>query len=1184
MTETSHNRRSLLLRFLDGFLREQNIKWVLGLGMLILLGSSAMLIGSNWAGYSPTWKYLTMLGYTAVFAVAGLWANGGLGLKKTGAALMGLTVLMFPVLFFGLHQIDEGGRGQAFGVLQSGWGISLLSVTITSCWLITKRIFGQFLGGSQPTFLLAYVVLAVSGAFVPSLPEAASIPGALLCWAVFAAGSVKVNRHVFWLAEEHRAPRIYAFLPVLLLGGQFLALFSGFAADIDIEWLGTGCVLVSVPVLLTAEAVADVFRRRTGDLVRPLPVAISAPLFIGSLLCAIGLVLAITGGLSASGSPLAITPTAAVVAVLLFVVARRAGHQAFVWGSMLSAVVAYNFCPFFFRDLARQLVDSGAGAIAEERLPIAFYGLTYLPCIAALIAGYVYAKRRQARVFVQPIERFSMILSAVLFGCAFGHEKAVFPVAIAMTVLFAVQARVFGLRLLVLPAAAAFLIAALGAVPFAHGVFGMDSTVGMTFACGALAIAVLLPAERLEHSLVGSLVGSLKQVWGNGEIRAVALTGQLATITLVLAWPLAFTVGGFDLDGWGIAAGILGGVLAFVHAMRSRIDFLIGLSVVNVFALTAVLGAQYGASATDLSLALSAVLALQWGVSLWLERAADECAVAYHGVLSKVLPVAAAFLAVAIYLPVSVCELFGGEYGSQFVPNLLVRLLFTVLVVDIARVLRWNWVVVMAGMLVLASTGAALVAVFGLPAAPWSLGLWCALSIAALHLYGESTVIRWMSIAVFGSAVAASFLFYTESVVISGMVGTVGLYLTRRRGDAAAETRVLRLLNWQVFVFMVPLFGGAETLFDLSRATWLNLAVPIACVAVVSRAVWGVGLWGGVCKDRAGAETHVDFLLVVACAAMCFALFARLDVAGLVIGGATLALLAVSEAVKAIRQQARTNAWRALAGVVAIVGFYGAHDLIPFGSGKSQFVLLGTALVCTVVARVLRGSAVIFSRPLSVCGFWLPAVVALFAISRELLMNPSWLGAHSLALFFSAGFYFWHGIERRDRRPLIAALVIVNVALMLLWNELSLSDPQFYLIPVGITILGLNRMLKAEIPAHLHNPLCYLGALTILVSPTFHIIGGSWVHMFSLMLISVLVVFTAIGCRIRALMYTGSAFLIADLIAMVVRSSIDHPSILWIAGLLLGGAVIGLGAVAERHRELLLQRMRAVSARLEGWS
>jgi hypothetical protein len=89
--------------------------------------------------------------------------------------------------------------------------------------------------------------------------------------------------------------------------------------------------------------------------------------------------------------------------------------------------------------------------------------------------------------------------------------------------------------------------------------------------------------------------------------------------------------------------------------------------------------------------------------------------------------------------------------------------------------------------------------------------------------------------------------------------------------------------------------------------------------------------------------------------------------------------------------------------------------------------------------------------------------------------------------------------------------------------------------------------------------------------------------LLTLMVASVAIVLVSIGLRARALMYTGTAFLIADLMAIVVRGSVDRPNLLWIAGITLGGAVIALAAVAENHREALLQRVRLLAANIGDW-
>jgi hypothetical protein len=127
-------------------------------------------------------------------------------------------------------------------------------------------------------------------------------------------------------------------------------------------------------------------------------------------------------------------------------------------------------------------------------------------------------------------------------------------------------------------------------------------------------------------------------------------------------------------------------------------------------------------------------------------------------------------------------------------------------------------------------------------------------------------------------------------------------------------------------------------------------------------------------------------------------------------------------------------------------------------------------------------------------------------------------------------------------------------------------------------------MMQKELPAAAHSPLHYIGLLTVLCSPLPEVIGGSWIHIFALMVLSVGVILASIGLRMRSLMYAGTAFLLTDLVAMVIRSTVNNANLLWICGVVLGIGVITLAAFCENHREKLLARIRFLSAELATWN
>ena len=47
---------STLESFLEAFLQERNIRWMLGIGVLILLGSSLMFVTKNWDAMNTIWQ------------------------------------------------------------------------------------------------------------------------------------------------------------------------------------------------------------------------------------------------------------------------------------------------------------------------------------------------------------------------------------------------------------------------------------------------------------------------------------------------------------------------------------------------------------------------------------------------------------------------------------------------------------------------------------------------------------------------------------------------------------------------------------------------------------------------------------------------------------------------------------------------------------------------------------------------------------------------------------------------------------------------------------------------------------------------------------------------------------------------------------------------------------------------
>jgi hypothetical protein len=454
-----------------------------------------------------------------------------------------------------------------------------------------------------------------------------------------------------------------------------------------------------------------------------------------------------------------------------------------------------------------------------------------------------------------------------------------------------------------------------------------------------------------------------------------------------------------------------------------------------------------------------------------------------------------------------------------------------------------------------------------------------------LRVCQESSLVLALGLAVYGFAKHG--LIAIEPT--SGLAGLLVLSLLAIHG-VCGDHQFMRLpllaaLNWQVLLVIAVLSSPGQPLFTMEAAEFSTMSLLLAAVAAGSLFLWQgrdrvLGYWRNLLPIH--LWTLRVFVILSICASLSLPVLTAAHVA---LAIAAFVLVIAAELMSACRDQREERVWTAEAAAAAAVAYLIYFQLISFGHGRSMFILLGVGFFLWLIGEWARGRATlnVLTRPLQWTALGMPLVVAGIGIYRHLFLQPVWLGANSLALLLAAGFYFWRGLERSSKPFIIVSAIILNIALAFLWRELAWHDPQFFMIPIGISILAFVQLLREEIPAKLHNPLRYLGALVILVSPTFHIVGGSWLHLFSLMLASVAIILTAMGLRVRALMYTGAAFLVADLVAMVVRGSIDDPNVLWIAGLTLGAAVIALAAVCERNREELLDRMRLLSETLKNW-
>ncbi len=1234
-------RRSPVLRLLDAFLQEENIKWVLGLGVCILLGSSLRLVTLHWAEYTPVWKYLILVGYTVAIFTLGEFGYQRLRLRKTGTVLMSLTVLLIPISFLALHWVRPPEEATVLDQLRHSGFAVLLGLNLAWSAVASWRIFGHFLRRPQPTFFVSYLILCVAGAVFPGLPKSWGLGLTLFLWGVFSIGTVKVNRHVFWLTEDRRLPRIFGFFPILLLGAQFAAVFLlAVAGHVTPAWMGLLSVLVSLPILMTADAVAHVFERRTGGLVRPIPWSISGPLALGTMLSAAGVVLALTGW---PGSP-AIVPTAIIAAVAMGVVAHRTKQGAFVWGMVFCLIIAYQTSPVFFKELVLQIRDQAAAAVRESRLPYAFYGLTYAPLIIVFSVIAALLQRRGNKLFAGPFQKLATVLPCVLLGVSWTHPSAVLPVALVLSPLFVAQAALFRQTIYLVAANVAYLAAAYGTPGFARHVLGVEfSSESALLIWPAAAGLLLLPGALCDRWACTWMRSATDSPPPN--VNNICQRFSLASaIAAAVAWCVQFGLPLQSTFGAGMSAGFVIALLLAIHALRwlkTGLGELTLTFTAYVGFLWLVAGEWDVVANKDL---LCWILLGMWGLSHILEQVATTRFARAFGPAAFRVSTGGLSVLFGVFVVTWFAQ-HAGSAGSSGISGLLLLLWG----LDASRRMKSYQVATIAWSAVFVYvTGTLSVWLGPTVASTWWMAAWAMTGFVLLgvrRVYGPVRSVTSANIFPETSRTDAASPREDDCRAPDFVVTEPA----SKTSEGSCQS--LRSDAWLLSLDVVlPLLFLAISLFSLASLGWpQRFAAVVALGGLMAIRKWGLpnnpaevvlplstwqllaacvaGLSGMTCliPEITLADLPLFGLPVAALGAICLWAFESRRLRqwtsnpellavhqGLLLGLAIALLIGAAQGItrfwtnsdlvwaasawlaiagtaitRAIRTQNQHWVWCAEGVLLASVAYFRIAGALSLLNPGAEFVLLcsGLSLWCTGRWTRARPSLAILSKPFQQTGFLLPLTVLPVALYRE-FANPNavWAGANSLPLLGAAAFYFWRGIERRQLGTTTLSAVLLNVACLLLWNDLQWTDPQLFLIPLGCSILLVNELMDREIPPAYRDRLRFVGSLVILVSPTFHIVTGSWLHILTLMIAASLLALTAIGLRVRTLLYTSSAFLLADLVALVARGSIDEPNVLWIAGVVLGASIIALGAVCENHRETVLARLRYLAAELEQWA
>ncbi len=164
-------KTNIITQLWQGFLDELSIRWLLFLGIFLVVVSSGVLAASQWDNFPRFGQYSILLIYTWVFWGFGFWSNKQDNLKLTSQTLLAIATLLVPINFWSINQhLDWIWRGdladakrlpQGLPLGQFGLGNNILEwITIAIAFSsLTGTIYLQFRPKNKHKYFLPCFLL-----------------------------------------------------------------------------------------------------------------------------------------------------------------------------------------------------------------------------------------------------------------------------------------------------------------------------------------------------------------------------------------------------------------------------------------------------------------------------------------------------------------------------------------------------------------------------------------------------------------------------------------------------------------------------------------------------------------------------------------------------------------------------------------------------------------------------------------------------------------------------------------------------------------------------------------------------------------------------------------------------------------------------------------------------------------
>ncbi|TAF09589.1 MAG: DUF2157 domain-containing protein [Nostocales cyanobacterium] len=189
---------------------------------------------------------------------------------------------------------------------------------------------------------------------------------------------------------------------------------------------------------------------------------------------------------------------------------------------------------------------------------------------------------------------------------------------------------------------------------------------------------------------------------------------------------------------------------------------------------------------------------------------------------------------------------------------------------------------------------------------------------------------------------------------------------------------------------------------------------------------------------------------------------------------------------------------------------------------------------------------------------------------------------YPITLVIAAGYYIFLSTTARQIRFTYISVVLINWALFNWFHQFNFNDSLCYITPIGLSILYV-----AQIDTQLKLPEFQQSRHFV------RIIGSSLICAWGILfhqnlpfipgIFSLIAIFAGLALKIRAFLYVGTATFLITSIYQLVIFSLSYSFLKWIIGLFVGILLIYIAANFETRRTQITSLLRSSIEKFQEW-